>query len=305
MSAPTASLTTAWAPAKINLYLHVGPVQADGYHPLDSLVQFADVKAADRITARPARDLSLVVEGPNGKPLKGEKDNLVLRAANLLREASGRTGLGAALHLYKELPVASGIGGGSADAAATLLVLNQYWDIGFSEEGLQTLAAELGSDVPACLTGRPAVMRGRGEELTEVDMLDLPVVLVNPGVKLSTAAVYKRFDKMGLGKEFEMREPPGFADDGHGPAVFARTLQRYSNDLEAPAIAMCSAIGDVLKELDDSGAHLARLSGSGATCFGIFETEDEASAAAYALSKKRRKWWVRAVTLQGRDRRLS
>ena len=300
MSAPVASLSTAWAPAKVNLYLHVGRPLEDGRHPLDSLVMFADVKAADRVSARPARDLSLAIDGPAAKGLKGEKNNLVLRAAHLLREAAGRAELGAALHLYKDLPVASGIGGGSADAAATLLLLNQYWDIGFSEDALAKLAAELGSDVPACVLGRPCLMRGTGEELIPVQAIDLPVVLINPGVKLSTEAVYKRFDKMDLGDEFSLREPPGPGEDG--PGVFARTLKRYSNDLEAPAITNSAVIKDVLLELHNSGSQVSRMSGSGATCFGVYQTEEEAAAAAYALASKNRKWWVRQAMLCGSDK---
>lgn len=293
----SASLSTAWAPAKVNLYLHVGKPNPNGRHPVDSLVQFADTSAADRITVRPARELSLKVTGPNEKSLRNEANNLVLRAAQLLRNAAGRSTLGAAINLHKELPVAAGVGGGSSDAAAALLVLNQYWDIGFTEEGLQTLAGELGADVPACLAGRPTRMRGEGEQLSTVPgQIDLPVVLVNPGVALSTEAVYKRFDKLGLGADFTERPPPEATD---GPVVFARSLKRYANDLQAPAISLCAQIGHVLDALEEHHAALVRMSGSGATCFGIFEDNQAAQAAAYAISKRHRKWWVRSTILTG------
>ncbi len=291
------NLATAWASAKVNLYLHVGRPNANGRHPVDSLVQFADTSASDRITVRPGRDLTLNVSGPEASALRNENNNLVLRAAQLLRNTVGQSTLGAAINLHKELSVAAGVGGGSADAAATLVVLNHYWNIGFTEAALQTLASELGADVPACLAGKPVIMRGEGEQLTLAkDMIELPVVMVNPGVPLSTEAVYKRFDKLGLGEDFVEREPP---ETGDGPLVFARSLKRYSNDLQEPAIQLCSAIGVVLSELDRNDAGLSRMSGSGATCFGIFGTPYEAEAAAYAISKKHRKWWVRAGMLVG------
>ena len=300
MNTSIASLKTAWAPAKVNLYLHVGKPLEDGRHPLDSLVQFTDSKAADRISARSARDLSLSLEGPGAKALKGEKNNLVLHAAHLLRKAAGRTDLGAVLHLHKELPIAAGVGGGSADAAATLVVLNKYWDIGFSESALESIAAQLGADVPASLTGQPSLMRGTGETLSPVDLIDLPIVLINPGIKLSTEAVFKRFDKLEFGGSFELVDPP--APQSADPVSFAKALSQYSNDLEGPAMSLCGAIGDVLGALEAHGAHLSRMSGSGATCFGIFSTQDEASAAAYSLSKKHRKWWVRSTCLLGSGR---
>ena len=291
------SVTTAWAPAKVNLYLHVGQPLEDGRHPLDSLVQFADVRAADRISARPARELSLKIEGTYSKGLKADGENLIMRAAALLRQAVDRYDLGASLNLQKELPLASGIGGGSADAAAAMLILNQYWNIGFSEEALQTLAAELGADVPACMTGHAAIMRGTGEALTPVDSIDLPVLLVNPGVKLSTEAVYKKFDAMGLGRGFVERQMPDPAD---GVEVFARALHRFSNDLEEPAIALCSQIKDVLGligETDD--VLLTRMSGSGATCFGIYKTFEEAERAGRYIAKRKRRWWVQPTILSG------
>lgn len=291
------SLTTAWAPAKVNLYLHVGKPLDDGRHPLDSLVMFADGNAADRVSVRPLKSITLNVEGPASKALKNEKNNLVLRAAKLLLEAAGRSHLGAALNLYKELPVAAGIGGGSADAAATLQALNQYWDIGFGDEAILSLGAELGADVPACLRSEPQIMRGIGEKLTPFNVAPLPVILVNPSVKLSTAEVFNKFDAMELGADFTEREGP---DSSGGVEVFARSLERYSNDLEEPAKILCPAVKEVLSTIEKTeGALLARMSGSGPTCFGIFATLEEAQAAAYIISKRKKKWWVRATLLSG------
>ncbi len=291
------SLSTVWAPAKVNLYLHVGEPLDDGRHPLDSLVMFADGAAADRISVRPSKAVTLNVDGPNSKALKNENQNLVLQAAKLLKDAAGRSGSGAALTLYKELPVAAGIGGGSADAAATLQALNKYWNIGFGEEALLSLGAELGADVPACLRSDPQIMRGIGEKLTPFNIHALPIVLVNPMVKLSTADVFRKFDEMKLGADFEEREGPYSTD---GPEALAQALNDYRNDLEAPAKLLCSAVGDVLTTLEKTeGALLARMSGSGPTCFGVFSSIEAAKAAAYVLSKRKKKWWVRATLLSG------
>ncbi|ACT58769.1 4-(cytidine 5'-diphospho)-2-C-methyl-D-erythritol kinase [Hirschia baltica] len=291
------SLSTVWAPAKVNLYLHVGKPLPDGRHPLDSLVMFADGNAADRVSVRPYQTVVLKVDGPAAKALKGEKNNLVLRAAKLLMDAAGRSDLGAALNLHKELPVAAGIGGGSADAAATLQALNHYWDIGFGDQAILNLGAELGADVPACLQSEPVLMRGIGEQLTPFKMQPLPIVLVNPNVPLSTADVFKKFDAMGLGSDFKEREGP---DSSGGPEVLARSLERYSNDLEVPAKILCPAVKDVLDTIEKTeGALMARMSGSGPTCFGVFETMEAAQAAAYIISKRKKKWWVKASLLSG------
>ncbi|MFC7291025.1 4-(cytidine 5'-diphospho)-2-C-methyl-D-erythritol kinase [Hirschia litorea] len=291
------SLTTVWAPAKVNLYLHVGRPLEDGRHPLDSLVMFADASAADRVSVRPLKTVTLNVDGPNAKALKGEKQNLVLQAAKLLKDAAGRSDLGAALNLYKELPVAAGIGGGSADAAATLQALNRYWNIGFGDEALLNLGAELGADVPACLRSDPQIMRGIGEKLTPFSACGLPIVLVNPAVKLSTADVFRKFDELGMGADFKEREGP---DSTGGPEALAKALEEYSNDLEAPTKLLCPAVNEVLTTLEKTeGALLARMSGSGPTCFAVFSSFEAAKAAAYVLSKRKKKWWVRATLLSG------
>jgi 4-diphosphocytidyl-2-C-methyl-D-erythritol kinase len=256
------------------------------------------MRAADRISARTWPQLTLAVEGPGAKGLKNAPNNLTLAAAMALREACDRTGLGAALTLHKELPLAGGIGGGSADAAATLHVLNKVWGINFGSAALERLATQLGSDVPACVRSRPLVMRGTGERLYDIDAPSLPAVLVNPGVTLETRRVFDRFDQRGANRTFREADPPG-VDDLPG---FAGALQGYRNDMEAAAISMCPEIRKVIQMLRaEKGCLVARMSGSGPTCFGIFQSEEAAASAEQAISARKRKYWVRATTLRGSD----
>lgn len=273
------------APAKVNLSLRITGRRADGYHLLDSLVVFADV--GDRVEATPDNALSLVLRGPFAAGLAAEPDNLVLRAARTLAEAAGVRS-GARITLEKNLPVASGIGGGSSDAAATLRVLMRLWGVGdaISDAALIAMAARLGADVPVCLRPAPAIMRGIGEVLSPAPALpDLGLALVNPGVAVSTTDVFRARD-------------PGFAEpaawpDGGWPDVAALVadLRRAPNDLEPPARRLCPPINDALIALAAApGALLARMSGSGATCFGLFETVAEAETA--AASCARPGWWT-------------
>lgn len=290
------NFTTAWAPAKVNLYLHVGPPGPGGLHPLDSLVMFADTRAADRISARPAPQLSLSVEGPHARQLKNAPNNLSLAAANALRDACERGGLGAALVLHKELPIAGGVGGGSSDAAATLHILNEMWGIEFGQAALERLAVQLGSDVPACVRLRPLVMRGTGERLIDAAAPDLPCLLVNPGVSLETRRVFERYDQRGSNHAFREMPPPSEAD----VAGFAAALGGFRNDLEAAALALCPEIDKALALIRaQPGCLLARMSGSGPTCFGLFADAATAEAAAAAISRAKRKYWVRASALRG------
>jgi len=288
------------ARAKVNLCLHVTGRRADGYHLLDSMVGFADV--ADRLTVAPAAGLRLTITGPMGAGLAAEQaagaDNLVLRAARLLGgghlpgggDGSGRA-WGAAITLHKVLPVASGLGGGSADAAAALRLLSALWGVGLPA-GPDVLA--LGADVPVCLAGVPARMQGIGEVVTPLPH-PLPaawLVLVNPGVALATPGVFGallRRDHQGL-----PRDLPRLL----GAMELAAFLQMQRNDLEPAAIGLAPVVGTVRAALSaQPGCLLARMSGAGATCFGLFAGPLDAAAAAAALRRAHPGWWVEAGAL--------
>lgn len=278
-----------FAPAKVNLYLHVTGRRADGYHLLDSLAVFPAV--GDRLFAAPADALSLSVEGRFGADLAGEADNLVLRAARALGGTPGGWTKGARIRLEKHLPVASGIGGGSADAAAALRLLCRLWgrppaatSMALAPIALAPIALTLGADVPVCLAGRPARMRGVGEVLGAAPGLPLAgMVLVNPGVSLATAEVF-RARTGGFSASAEL--PASWPD----AAAMAAGLAKLRNDLQPPAIALRPVIGAVLMALEAvPGCLLARMSGSGATCFGLFPDAATAEAAARALVRPG--WW--------------
>lgn len=276
------------APAKVNLFLHVTGRRADGYHLLDSLAVFGP--AADILTAAPAEALSLTLDGPFGAALAAEPDNLVLRAARALAAAAG-VAPRAALTLRKHLPVASGIGGGSADAAAALRLLNRMWKAGLDDAALRALAAPLGADVPVCVASTPARMQGVGELVSPGPRLPpCGLLLVNPGVPLATPAVFRA---RAPGFSAEARLPAAWSD----AAAMAADLAHLTNDLEAPARALCPAVGEVLAALADlPGALLARMSGSGATCFALFATAAEARAAEGQLPTH---WWRHGGGLYG------
>lgn len=281
---------TRFAAAKVNLHLHVGLPLADGRHPLDSLVVFA-ADAGDVVTASPADELSLAIEGPFAHAL-GDGDNLVLRAARLLAEEAGVPARGA-LHLQKNLPVASGIGGGSADAAAALHALNALWNLDLAVDHLAHLSARLGADLPACVHGRTAMMRGTGEETTPIAFPTLHAVLVNPGVEAPTPAVYRMFDTMHLGAAFA----PAVSPPQDAEAALA-WLARQSNDLEPPALRVAPAIGEALALLRrQAPTALVRMSGSGATCFALVSSAIAAKKLADAVAADRPGWWVRATAL--------
>ena len=264
--------------AKINLFLHVTGRRADGYHLLDSLVVFANV--GDELTAEPAAALSLTIDGPFASTLASEPNNLVLRAAHALTP----TNAGARLLLTKNLPVASGIGGGSADAAAALRLLCQLWHRTLPDKELAQLALGLGADVPVCLASHPARMSGIGEHLAPAPRLPpFGIVLVNPGVAVATADVFRA-------RQGDWSPLATLPDAWNDVASMAATLRVLRNDLQAPAVALQPLIGDVLAALTAlPDCHLARMSGSGATCFGLFDT---AAAAARAAEQVRRSgWW--------------
>jgi len=288
----TESFVTVEAPAKVNLTLHVVGRRPDGYHLLDSLVVFAGL--GDTVTARPADGLSLVVDGPTASALP-PGENIVLVAARRLAEESGHPG-GAALHLTKRLPVAAGIGGGSADAAATLLALSRLWGIDLPAARMQALALSIGADVPVCLAGRPTRMQGVGETLSPAPALPPAwLLLVNPLVPLATPAVFKA--RTGPFTDPDpLLDPPADAD------ALAQALAARRNDLTEAAVAIAPVVGEMLAAIAAlPGCRLARMSGSGATCFGLFATEAEARAAADRLGAGHPGWWVAPAPLLGTD----
>lgn len=265
---------TSFAPAKVNLCLHVTGRRADGYHLLDTLVAFAGV--GDDLTMRPG-PLSLTIDGPEGAGLDAGPDNLILKAANMI-------GAEATLHLVKRLPVASGIGGGSSDAAAALRGL-----AAMTGAPLPTRPEDLGADVPMCLAATPLRATGIGEALTPLPPLPPAwMVLVNPRVSVSTPQVFAALDRRDNAVVEPL--PHGWAD-AHALAAY---LARQRNDMEPAATALCPAITTVLSALRGTdGCLLARMSGSGATCFGLYASQTAATAAAAALTRP--KWWVAAA----------
>jgi 4-diphosphocytidyl-2-C-methyl-D-erythritol kinase len=277
------------ARAKINLYLHVLGRRPDGYHLLDSLVVFAET--GDEVTVAPSTDLSLTITGPFAGKLAADDDNLVLRAARGLR-ALGGVSAGAAITLTKNLPVASGIGGGSADAAATLDALMALWKIAPDRAALERLALSLGADVPVCLAGKASFMGGIGEEIVPVAALPAAhLLLVNPGIATPTPAVFKA-RQGGFSPTGRWTEPLQDA------RALALALQACGNDLTEAAITVTPPIRDVLAAIAaTAGCLLARLSGSGATCFGLYVDAKEARAARDAVLAKNPTWWTVAAPI--------
>jgi 4-diphosphocytidyl-2-C-methyl-D-erythritol kinase len=279
--AGSATVIAEKARAKVNLALHVTGRRADGYHLLDSLVCFPEI--GDHLSASLSTGLSLVIEGAGARGVPQDEDNLVLRAARLVRP-SGR---GAAIRLTKVLPVAAGIGGGSADAAATLRLLARLWSLPVPDPAT---ALALGADIPVCLASRPMRMRGIGEALDPVRLPPFALLLVNPGHPVPTAAAFAR---LGRRDNPPLPEPPRrFAD----LAALVAYLAQTRNDLEAPARALAPVIGEALAAIRGRpGCALARMSGSGATTFGLFATLAEAERAAADLARARPDWWLAAT----------
>jgi 4-diphosphocytidyl-2-C-methyl-D-erythritol kinase len=280
------------APAKINLTLKVVGRRPDGLHELESLIVFADL--GDRLSVAPGPNLSLTVSGPFSGALRSEPNNLVLRAAEALKARYGPQS-GARITLEKVLPVASGMGGGSADAASALLALCRHWGLDPDRSELDRLALSIGADVPVCLLGRPAWVRGIGEEISPLRPFpQLDAVLVNPGVAVSTAEVFGALS----GPFRSSADHPPAAPNRDGLITW---LSARSNDLEAPARSIEPAIGKVLETLGRcEGCGLARMSGSGATCFGLFDDRVSAQEAAIGLRNEQPNWWVRPAVLGGR-----
>lgn len=280
----TTGAETALARAKVNLSLHVTGQRADGYHLLDSLVVFADL--GDVITCDPAKALTLALTGPESHGLTAAEDNLALRAARAFDAP-----FGAAITLDKRLPVASGIGGGSADAAATLVALSRLWGLGLPSAD-KVLA--LGADVPVCLAGHAARMQGVGERVSPLPHALPPahLVLVNPRVQVSTPVVFR-----GLARK-DNAPMPADLPRMTSVAELAAFLAMQRNDLEAPALVAEPVIGLAKAALGaQAGCHLARMSGSGATCFGLFSDAQSANAAAAAIRAAHPTWWVEAAAM--------
>jgi len=273
-----------FAPAKVNLFLHVGERRSDGYHDLESLVAFADV--GDNLSFTDSAQSRLDIHGPFAGGLAGDENNLVSRAAVAMSKKFGAA-RGAHIVLEKNLPVSSGIGGGSADAAATLRGLAKLWGTEADMNTLRGLAESLGSDVPVCVASVPSWMEGRGERITEIASLPgLSMALVNPGVEISTSEIFAALSqRRGVG----IRRPSTFTTAD----TLLEFLRATTNDLEPPATAAAPMINDVLGALRSTvGVELARMSGSGATSFALYKDAAHASAAVSALNRAEPSWWV-------------
>lgn len=285
-SVSTTSPRVELARAKVNLALHITGRRSDGYHLLDSLVAFPQI--GDRVALEPAPDLDLRLEGPFARNLAGPAgDNLVLKAVSRFCEAAGVDVPGLRLTLTKRLPVASGIGGGSSDAATTLRLLEDFTGTYLSDQAMHDLALSLGADVPVCLYPEPQRMRGIGDELSPVPALPAcGIVLVNPKVAVSTPAVFEALASRDNASLPMLPESFGSLSELSGYLASCR------NDLQDPAVGLCPEIGTVLSALDaDSRIDLARMSGSGATCFGLCEPS-QAMEIERSLRADHPDWWV-------------
>lgn len=275
------------APAKVNLYLHITGRRDDGYHELDSLVAFADI--GDTITLLPADRFSFAIDGPFTNGLDHD-DNLVVKAARNFAELAGKP-LDMAIILTKNLPVAGGIGGGSADAAATIKALAQWCDIDVASlKGLDDMALTLGADVPVCLNGKAVRMQGIGEKITDFTLPSpLPAVLINPLKPCSTTAVFAQ-------REGAFSQA---AQDYNSAQNIIDYLDTARNDLYVAAANIEPSITQIINTLEDQdGCHIARMSGSGATCFGLFRTKEDAEKAAAVIVEAHPEWWVKETILR-------
>jgi 4-diphosphocytidyl-2-C-methyl-D-erythritol kinase len=284
--------------AKVNLTLRVVGRRTDGYHELESVVAFAD--CADRLSLAPGTALDLTMSGPLAQACGETSDNLVLKAANLLGERVPGLKIGR-FNLDKVLPVAAGIGGGSADAAAALRLLAQLNGLALDDERLRDVAIATGADVPVCLTSRACDMTGVGETLLPLSLPIMPCVLVNPRVAVATrdvfAALGLRNGELLVGATDVIRAT-AWPEQGASVEDWVEALAAGSNDLEAPAMRIQPVIGEVIAALSATdGAWLARMSGSGATCFAIFENTADAQRAAQKIQLDHPQWWVHAGVL--------
>jgi 4-diphosphocytidyl-2-C-methyl-D-erythritol kinase len=285
--------------AKVNLTLRVVGRRVDGYHDLESVVAFAD--CADRLTLTSGPELRLTASGPRAEECGATTDNLVIKAARLLSERVPDLTLGE-FTLDKHLPVAAGIGGGSADAAAALRLLAKANGLAVDDERLVEAARLTGADVPVCLSSRACVMTGVGETLMPLDLPKMPCLLVNPRVPVATSDVFKalglRNGELRVGVTDVIEAAVAWPKPGATFADWIAALCEGTNDLEAPAIRIQPVINDVLSALRAlPGVQLARMSGSGATCFAIFDSNEAAASAAQAVGRDQPGWWAHAGTL--------
>ena len=286
---------TAFAPAKVNLFLHVGAPGADGYHPLCSLMTFADV--GDRVGMQLGEG-RVVAHGPFAAGLGRESDNLIIGAVRAFVAELGHPMSELAFSLEKNLPIASGLGGGSSDAGAALRLIRDVFAPQIDDARLEAVAARLGADGPACLWARPVVAEGRGERLSPApSMPTLDGVLINPGVAVSTPAVYRAFDAVG---RFGDVTPPPMPDAFEDVQEVAAWLATLSNDLQTPAIALAPEVGDVLATLEgEPEVLLARVSGSGGTCFALCPDDISAETLTERIEAMVPHWWVKRCRLGG------
>lgn len=285
-----------FAPAKINLYLHITGKRADGYHLLDSLVCFADI--GDTISIKPAPKFSFEVKGPFAHQLSStdilpdkNSTNLVVRAAILLAEITKKP-LQISITLTKNLPVAAGLGGGSSNAAATIWGLLETWNIPHNSPFLPHLLEKLGADVPACMACRPLRMEGIGDLITPLPLeLEIPVLLINPLQPCPTANVFLNYER-------DFKKPLKTIDNPQSFHDFIIFLKQQNNDLYKSASRQVPTINNVLNSLTTQhGCALARMSGSGATCFGLFETMEDCTKSARDIQNNNPDWWVQAGLL--------
>lgn len=285
--------------AKVNLTLKVVGRRVDGFHDLESVVAFAD--CADRLTLEPGPELSLSMLGPLADACGDTSDNLVLKAARLLGERVADLEVGH-FTLEKVLPVAAGIGGGSADAAAALRLLARLNELSLDDSRIMEVALQTGADVPVCVASRACDMTGVGEGLLPLDLPTMPCVLVNPRVPVATKDVFNalglRHGELLIGATDVVMQAPDWPDAGRAVDDWITALSRGTNDLEVPAARIEPVISDVLSALrETSGVRLVRMSGSGATCFAVFGTDADAQAAGEKLRAAHPGWWVHAGTL--------
>ncbi len=284
--------TVVLAPAKLNLALHVTGRRADGYHLIDSLVAFT--RFGDRVTISPSDEDRFEMTGPYAAGLPPDDGNLALRALKAMRAEFARTEP-VSIVLEKNLPVASGVGGGSSDAAAVMRGLAAIWHLPIDQQRLARIGIGFGADVPMCLAARPLIARGIGEEISPVEGFpSLGIVMVNPGVGVSTAAVFAAL----ASRDGTPLPPLPSHIDFH---TLCNWLETTRNDLEAPARALQPAINGALSALKKAGAHFVRMSGSGATCFGLFESGNLAKRAASEIRKRKPDWFVAATRNTSQD----